>query len=60
MNDTLIHFAVDYYKKTDSEHLLETFFLAAEQADWDNTHVSQMVQILQEACVSDFQYYRKL
>jgi len=49
MNDTLIHFSVDYYKKTDSEHLLETYNLAAEQADWDNTHVSQREQILQEA-----------
>ena len=49
MNDTLIHFSVDYYKKTDSEHLLETFLLASAQADWDYAHASLRKQILQEA-----------
>ena len=49
MNDTLIHFSLDYYKKTDSEHLLETYMLAAKQIDWDGTHVSQREQIMKEA-----------
>ena len=49
MNDTLIHFSLDYYKKTDSEHLLEAYMLAARQIDWDGTHVSQREQIMKEA-----------
>ena len=49
MNDTLIHFSVDYYKKTDSEHLLETYMLAAEQADWKGTASSEKEQLLNEA-----------
>ena len=49
MNDTLIHFSVDYYKKTDSGHLLETYMVAAEQADWKGTASSEKEQLLNEA-----------
>lgn len=49
MNDTLIHYSVEYYKKTDSEHLLEAHLLAAEQADWKKDDTSQKEHILHEA-----------
>ena len=49
MNDTLIHYSVDYYKKTDSPYLLETYLLAAEQADWSGTDASRKEYILNEA-----------
>ena len=34
INDTLIHFALDFYKETDSPRLLETYQLAATQLNW--------------------------
>ena len=49
MNDTLIHFSVDFYKKNNSGHLLETYLLAAEQVDWEKTATPQKEQILNEA-----------
>ena len=49
MNDTLIHYSVEYYKKADYEHLLEAYLLAAEQADWKKVDAPQREQILYEA-----------
>ncbi|MDR2146894.1 MAG: hypothetical protein LBE91_10595 [Tannerella sp.] len=49
MNDTLIHFAVDYYKKTNSSHLLDACLLAAEQINWSDTERLQQKQLLNEA-----------
>lgn len=34
VNDTLIHFALDYYKKAGSPRLLDTYLLAVAQLNW--------------------------
>lgn len=49
INDTLIHFAVDYYKKIDSPKLLNAYFLAAEQSNWASIDPAEQIQILEEA-----------
>lgn len=49
INDTLIHFAVDYYKKIDSPDLLKTYLLAGEQSKWAAIDPSEQIQILEEA-----------
>lgn len=49
INDTLIHFAVDYYKNIDSPKLLNAYFLAAEQSNWASIDPAEQIQILEEA-----------
>ena len=48
MNDTLIHYAVEYYKKTASPHLLDASLLAAEQINGSDTARFQQEQLLNE------------
>ena len=48
MNDTLIHYAADYYKKTNSPHLLETSILAAAQTNWSDAKRLEQEQMLNE------------
>ncbi|MDR1098657.1 MAG: hypothetical protein LBL57_11050 [Tannerella sp.] len=49
INDSLIHFAVDFYVKTDSPHLPEAYMLAAEQADWSNLNAAERISLLEKA-----------
>ena len=49
VNDTLIHFAVDYYKSINSPRLLNAYLLAAEQANWSGTSPERKDSILNEA-----------
>ncbi|MDR1201006.1 MAG: hypothetical protein LBL58_05155 [Tannerellaceae bacterium] len=49
INDTLIHFAVDFYIKTDSPRLPEAYMLAAEQADWSNLNATERISLLEKA-----------
>jgi hypothetical protein len=48
INDTLIHYAVAYYTKTASPHLLDASLLAAEQINWSDTARRQQEQALNE------------
>ena len=48
MNDTLIHYAVEYYKKTASPHLLDASLLAVKQINWSDTARFQQEQLLNE------------
>lgn len=49
MNDTLIYYTIDYYKRNDSPDLTEAYILAAEQANWSEKDNSKSEQLLQEA-----------
>ncbi|MCL2650653.1 MAG: hypothetical protein FWD60_06465 [Candidatus Azobacteroides sp.] len=49
MNDSLIHYAVAYYKKTESPHLLDASLLAADQINWSDTARSQQEHLLNES-----------
>jgi len=48
MNDTLIHYAVEYYKKTESPYFFDASLLAAEQINWSGTALSKQEQLLNE------------
>ena len=58
MNDTLIHFAAAYYKKTASPYLLDACLLAAKQINWSGAAISQKEQLLNEAM--SIAYSRKI
>jgi hypothetical protein len=49
VNDTLILFALDYYKKTDSPRLPEAYLLAAAQVDWSDANTDGRIRLLEEA-----------
>jgi hypothetical protein len=49
VNDSLILFALDYYKKTDDPRLPEAYLLAAEQVNWSDANVSGKIRLLEEA-----------
>ena len=50
VNDTLIHFAVDYYKAVNSPRLLNAYLLAAEQANWSGTSAALKDSIYMRLC----------
>ena len=51
MNDSLIHFALNYYKETDSPQLLETYLLASEQINWSSLNLPEAIRLLEDALV---------
>jgi hypothetical protein len=49
VNDSLILFALDYYKKTDDPRLPDAYLLAAEQVNWSDANISGKMRLLEEA-----------
>lgn len=49
VNDTLILFALDYYKRTESPRLLDTYLLAADQVNWSDLNIDGEIRLLEEA-----------
>ncbi len=49
VNDTLIHFTVEYYKKNNSPRLAKAYRLAAEQVNWSGNDYIETEKLLIEA-----------
>lgn len=49
INDTLIHYTLDYYRNVNSPRLVETCFLAAKQVNWSMSYPSKTMKLLNEA-----------
>lgn len=49
VNDTLILFTLDYYKKTASPRLPDAYLLAADQVNWSDVNIAGEIRLLEEA-----------
>lgn len=51
VNDSLIHFTVEYYKKNNSPRLVHSYRLAAEQVNWSGYAYNEQEKLLKEALI---------